>query len=199
MEASPTGYAEDTASVYDSGSETGVPLSLRRVPERTRALTSTREGEAPRYTGLGFELDIQRGETPAPPQHHGGGDLPRGARRDATTPRASASVVIVTARWASSPRARAIRAARPARLRRPSAWGIVHRRSRPAHRAVRRSRGSRAVREEVLFTGGRLFCPTRCFLQQGREAGVLRRSSTPTAAAPRSSAWPAPPPPCRAR
>ncbi len=183
MEASPTGYAEDTASVYDSGSETWVRLSLRRVPERTRVLTSTREGEAPRYTGLGFELDIQRGETPLAPRRRSTtagaviclGSTPR--REDAARLRelraAISGPVGIVAAGAGDPR-RATREIEEAFGR----AGIE-----TVDLGLRADRVPRADREDlaqfeklgaVLFTGGDQRRLMRALLEQGREAGVLR-------------------------
>jgi cyanophycinase len=181
MEASPHGYAEDNASVYDSGSETWVRLFLRRVPERTRVLKSL--GEEPRYTGLDFELDIQRGETPLAPRRRSAtagpviclGSTPRreDAARLAELRAALSGPVGILAAGAGDPR-RATREIEEVFNR----AGIE-----TVDLGLRADRVPRADREQlerfetlgaVLFTGGDQRRLMRSLLEQGREAGVMR-------------------------
>jgi cyanophycinase len=184
MEASPGGYAEDTASVYDSGSETWVRLSLRRVPERTRVLRSAAiEGGEPRYTGLGFELDIQRGETPLAPRRRSTtagaviclGSTPRredSARLGELRAALSGPVGILAA-GAGDPR-RATREIEEAFGRAGIETVDLGLRADRVPRADRHDLAQFEKLGAVLFTGGDQRRLMRALLEKGREAGVLK-------------------------
>ncbi|MFO0756901.1 MAG: cyanophycinase [Byssovorax sp.] len=181
MAAAPRGYAEDTASVHDSGTDTWVRLSLRRVPERTRVLRT--DAPEPRYTGLDFSLDVHRGETPRAARNPGAqrgpviclGNTPRRehAGRLADLRALLHGPVGILAAGAGDPR----RATREIEEVFGRAGIETVDLGLSADRAMRAGAAELARFDDlgaVLFTGGDQRRLMRALLEQGRDAGVMR-------------------------